>query len=74
VIVDYKRVPGGKPDSWPEILPTSARLSYFIYHGTNDLVRRVSQHVSVGRARKGERPMDAWFVLVRKGQGSASLK
>jgi hypothetical protein len=68
VIVDYTRVPAAKPDSWPAILPTSARLSRFIYHGTNDLLRRVSQHVSVGRQRKGEQPRDAWFVLVRKGK------
>jgi len=68
VVIDYERVPGGKPASWPKIVPTSARLSYFIYHGTNDLVRRVSRHVSVGRQRKGEVPKDAWFVLVRKGK------
>jgi hypothetical protein len=68
VIIDYTRVPGGKPDSWPPILPTSARLSRFVYHGTNDLVRRVSRYVSVGRLRKGERPKDTWFVLVRKSR------
>jgi hypothetical protein len=68
VVIDYTRTPQGKPDSWPRILPTTARLSLFIYHGTTDLVRRVSQHVSVGRQRKGERPRDAWFVLVRKAK------
>ena len=68
VVIDYGRTPGGKPDSWPTIVSTSSRLSYFIYHGTNDLVRRVSRHVSVGRQRKGEQPRDAWFVLVRKGK------
>jgi hypothetical protein len=68
VIIDYGFTPGGKADPWPLILPTSARLSRFVYHGTNDLVRRVSRYVSVGRQRKGDQPRDAWFVLVRKGR------
>jgi hypothetical protein len=68
VVIDYCLTPGGKVESWPTILPTSARLSRFVYHGTNDLVRRVSGFVSVGRQRKGTQAKDAWFVLVRKGK------
>jgi hypothetical protein len=68
VIIDYCRVPAGKPESWPAILSTRARLSLFVYHGTNDLVRRVSRYVAVGRQRKGEKQKDAWFVLVRRAK------
>ena len=66
VLIDYRRVPPEHPAGWPEILPNSARLSRFIYDGTVDVMRRVSGHVSIGRAMKGNKPMDAWFVLVRR--------
>jgi hypothetical protein len=66
VIVDYRKLPADKPDGWPPIMPNSARLSRFIYNGTVDVMRRVSDHVSIGRAMKDNKPMDAWFVLVRR--------
>jgi len=66
VVIDYRRVPPSHPDAWPNILPNSARLSRFIYNGTVDVMRRVSAHVSIGRAMRGNSPMDAWFALVRR--------
>jgi len=65
VLVDYLRVPPEKPEHWPAILPNSARLSRFVYNGTQDILRGVSRHVTIGRAIKGGRPMSAWFVLCR---------
>lgn len=65
VLVDYLRVPSGRPAEWPEILPNSSRLSAFVYNGTQDVLRGVSKHVTVGRAFKGGKPMSAWFVLCR---------
>jgi hypothetical protein len=66
VVIDYQRVPADKPAGWPPILPNTARLSRFIYNGTVDVMRRVSGHVTIGRAMRGRQPMDAWFVLVRR--------
>jgi hypothetical protein len=65
VLVDYLRVPPERPPEWPEILPNSSRLSAFVYNGTQDVLRGVSKHVTVGRAFKGGKPMSAWFVLCR---------
>lgn len=65
VLVDYLRVPSGRPAEWPEILPNSSRLSAFVYNGTQDVLRGVSKHVTVGRAFKGGKPLSAWFVLCR---------
>ena len=48
------------------IMPNSVRLSRFIYNGTVDVMRRVSGHVTIGRAVRDNKPMDAWFVLVRR--------
>lgn len=66
VLVDYSRVPPRSPGHWPPILPNSARLSRFVYHRTEDVLRGVSRHVAIGRAIKAGKPMSAWFVLCRE--------
>jgi len=79
VAIDYTRVPehlapsGGGPPSeptgWPEVLPNSARLGRFVYFGTIDVMRGLSSHVSIGRARRGKAWEDSWFVLCREDAG-----
>jgi hypothetical protein len=66
LVIDYTRLPPEKPPGWPRIIPNSARLSYFIYNGTMDVLRRVSDRVTIGRAYRKRKPMDAWFALIRR--------
>jgi hypothetical protein len=66
LLIDYRRLPDEKPVGWPPIISNSARLGRFVYDGMIDVLHRVSRGVSIGRAFKGERAMDAWFVLVRR--------
>ncbi|MFK8000043.1 MAG: hypothetical protein AB8H86_10615 [Polyangiales bacterium] len=66
LIVDYLVTPPASPSHWPEIVPNETRLSRFVYAGTQDILRRVSAHVSIGRAQKKGRWLPAWFVLVRQ--------
>jgi hypothetical protein len=66
VLIDYRRLPDDRPRNWPAIIPNHARLGRFVYAGMVDVLRRVSSGVSIGRALRGDRPMDAWFVLVRR--------
>ena len=66
VLVDYLRVPPERPEHWPTILPNSARLSRFVYNGTQDILRGVSKHVTIGQATKAGKAMSAWFVLCRE--------
>lgn len=68
VVIDYFQVPSADEivPSWPRIVDNSWRLQRFVYHRTRDFMRRVSQHVSVGAAYKGERPLDHYFVLCRR--------
>lgn len=66
IAIDYTKIPPSKPDSWPPILRNDQRLSRFVYNGTIDYLRRVSSHVTIGRATRGGKPMDAWFVLCRQ--------
>jgi hypothetical protein len=66
VLIDYRRLPDDRPRNWPPIIPNHARLGRFVYAGMVDALRRVSIGVSIGRAIRGDRPIDAWFVLVRR--------
>ena len=67
VCIDYREIPAAAPDGWPEIQPNEARLGRFVYAGTVDRLRRLSDHVTIGRAFiDDEDPMNAWFVLVRQ--------
>lgn len=65
VVIDYGAVPPRKPASWPEIIPNSARLGRFVWVGMVDRLRRVSTHVSIGRAWRGGKVTDNYFALCR---------
>ncbi len=65
-VVDYFRVPDGAvPEEWPPVLPNSEGLQRFVYGGTRDYLRKVSSHVTIGTAYKGEKALDHYFVLCR---------
>ncbi|MCB9554532.1 MAG: hypothetical protein H6707_00415 [Deltaproteobacteria bacterium] len=68
VLIDYLRLPPRTIAGWPPMIGNDQRLSRFVYNGTQDVLRAVSQHVSIGRARRGGKLMDAWFVLCRVDQ------
>ena len=69
VNIDYRELPTEKPEGWPEIASNSARLGRFVWEGMVDVMRGVSRHVSIGRAKKAGKWMDAWFVLCRQDAG-----
>jgi len=66
VAIDYTRLPESKPESWPDIKPNSAGLSRLVYFNMIDYLRKISTHVSIGRAVKGGKPADNWFLLCRE--------
>jgi hypothetical protein len=67
VVVDYYQVPDAEvADGWPRVIPNGRGLQRFVYDHTRDFMRRVSRHVSIGAAYKGERPLDHYFVLCRR--------
>ncbi|MCA9535522.1 MAG: hypothetical protein KC593_17635 [Myxococcales bacterium] len=66
-VVDYFQHPDGAvPPQWPRVRPNSEGLQRLVYMGTRDFMRRVSQHVSIGAAYKGEKPLDHYFTLCRE--------
>lgn len=67
LVVDYFMVPDAPvPPGWPAVIPNSQGGQKLVYDKTRDFMRRVSEHVSIGRAWKEERKLPAYFVLVRE--------
>jgi hypothetical protein len=64
--IDYTKLPKSKPASWPEIRDNDGGIGGIVYGNMIDYMRKVSTHVSIGRATKHGKTMDAWFTLVRK--------
>lgn len=68
LVVDYFMVPDGQvSEGWPKVVPNSSGLQVLVYNGTRDFMRRVSNHVTIGAAYKGEYALDHYFVLCREG-------
>lgn len=65
VLVDYLQQPPRPFPGSPPIIPNSARLSRFVFYQTQDVLRGVSAHVSIGRATRNGKDMNNWFVLCR---------
>ncbi len=65
VDIDYTILAAEKCDGWPEIESNGGRGA-LVYGGMVDHMRGLSNHVSVGRAEKGGKLMEAYFVLVRR--------
>lgn len=66
VVIDYTRVPPAKPAEWPAIKPNERGISNLVYAGMHDFMRKVSTHVSIGRAYKKGRETVNCFVLCRE--------
>jgi len=66
VVVDYFQVPNGSvPDGWPRVVPNSRGLQMFVFDKMRDYMRRVSNHVSIGKAYRKESRVMGYFVLCR---------
>ena len=65
-MVDYYQVPDAEvPEGWPAVKPNEAGLQRFVYKETRDYMRRVSSHVSVGKAFKYDKTPIGYFILCR---------
>lgn len=67
LVVDYFQVPDGlAAPGWPAVVENSRGLQRLVYFQTRDFMRRVSAHISIGRAWKNESRLPATFVLCRQ--------
>ncbi|MCA9544842.1 MAG: hypothetical protein KC613_10645 [Myxococcales bacterium] len=66
-VVDYYQVPSRAPTGWPAVKPNERGLQRFAFAEMHDFLRRVSEHVVIGRAYKRDRRTNNCFVLCREG-------
>jgi hypothetical protein len=66
VDIDHALLPSERPDGWPEIVGNNGPLGRFIYDSQIDVMRGLSDHLSIGRGKRKGRWLDNWFVLVRQ--------
>ncbi len=68
VSVDYRQIPPTTlrlPEGWPALQANETGLQRFVFAGMVDHLRRVSSHVIVGRAEKGGKATNNYFLLCR---------
>jgi len=63
----YKVPPEGStlPADWPNVRPNEKGISNLVYSKMIDYLRKVSDHVSIGRAWKKGKRTNNFFILVR---------
>ena len=66
VLIDYHLLPKEAPRGWPRIRDNEHGLSRLVYGFMIDRMRRVSEHVTIGRANRHGVDFGSWFVLCRE--------
>ncbi len=67
LVIDYHLTPDGPvAPGWPHVRSSGEGLQAVAFGQTRDFMRRVSSHVSIGKAYKHESPIGAYFVLCRE--------
>lgn len=65
-VIDYTRIPQKKPESWPPIKDNDGGLRSMVYGRMKDYMRRVSSHVSIGKAHRDGDFLGQYFMLCRE--------
>ncbi|MBK6529870.1 MAG: hypothetical protein IPF99_09770 [Deltaproteobacteria bacterium] len=66
VLIDYAKVPPRKPAGWPTIMGPTARAGSLVWAGMTDVLRRVTDHVTIGTAYMNGKPRGQYFALCRE--------
>jgi len=65
LLFDYRHVPDDEPDGWPRVANNDQGFAKPVYGGLLDDAVWVARDVLIGSARRGDVPLDSYFVLVR---------
>ena len=63
---DYTQLPARALPAWPEVRTNNHGLSRFIYANMLDYMRRVAGEVFIGKAVRGGKEMNSYFIVVRE--------
>ncbi len=67
--INYYRVPPAStalPSGWPVIKTNEEGLQKYVFSSMVDYLRKLSNHVSIGRAYKANKQTPNYFILVRR--------
>lgn len=64
--IDYYRIPGRQIEGAPPLKKNTSGLSRFVYGNMVDVMRKVSEHVTIGNAIKNGKRTDNYFLLTRQ--------
>lgn len=65
-VVDYYMTPAGKSPGWPKIKSSSQGITGVVFGFMQDFLRKVSKHVTIGRAYKHHLETGNYFALCRE--------
>ena len=65
IVIDYEMLPDTAPEGWPKIKPNEAGVSRLVYAYMQDYLRRVSEHITIGRAYRKGKESPNYFTLCR---------
>ncbi len=68
--VDYYRIPPVRIDGFPKLQKNTFGLSFFVYGNMVDVMRHVSEHITVGRAYKYGDETGNYFLLCRMDESA----
>ncbi|HEY8951606.1 MAG TPA: hypothetical protein VIP78_03480 [Candidatus Dormibacteraeota bacterium] len=65
LLFDYNHVPGEGPDGWPRVSNNDQGFAKPVYGALLDDAVWAARDVLIGSARRGDVPLDSYFVLAR---------
>jgi len=65
LLLNYERIPHETPPGWPKPKSNARGFSYFVFRDLHDAIRRVSEHVIIGKASRHGKDLPQYFTLVR---------
>lgn len=66
-VIDYEQIPPEKPERWPAVRSNERGLCKMVYGSMHDFMRRISRHVTIGRAYRHGNETPNYFLLCREG-------
>ena len=65
-VIDYTMIRSERADGWPDIKPNTRGMCKVVYGNMLDYLRKVSTHVTIGKAWKNGKETENYFMLLRE--------
>ena len=65
-VIDYNHIPETTCDSWPSIKDNDGFPRNLVYGGMQDYMKKISDHVSIGRAVIKGKITNNYFILIKE--------